>query len=223
MKTRLWTIGLAILLAALALGAARNPVRIDKRPLVQETRHFKPADPPPQMPRLTPPETAVAESKFEACVSTNTVIAQSRTTGQTTRATVRLTSLEVQITLKVILWLPEKAPRKTVVHEEGHARISDHFYQSAHEVAAAAVRPFIGRTFSGEGPDIQTAGHAATQAAARQSSDACLLAIRQPMEQVQQTYDDLTDHGRNSLDEDEAIRRALARHEKKAPATSQVR
>jgi hypothetical protein len=206
--------GLAILFlcAAFAPAVVRAEVTIDRQPPAIERRTFDPAHRPPDMPPLRGDEAAVTESKFDCKVAMNYRVLDHKPRPDGCAATLQVQGIHIELQLRVILWLPERAPAKLSAHEEGHRRIAERVYAGAEQAARAIARAIDGKQVTGDGADCAAAEKRATESAA----DAfCKQYLRQTAKisgRVGDVYDDLTAHGtRAEPTEDEAIRQAFQR------------
>jgi hypothetical protein len=194
--------------------APKAGVTIDKQDVVVETRHFDPANKPKEMPPIKPPEVAVADSQVQCEVGAGyNVTVQSQSADQTV-VRIRVTSVQVKLGLKIVLWLPNGVDARTKAHEEGHQRISEKFYANAHETARSMAAQYIGQTAVGKGDSVESAGNAAIQPLMQRLSGQYMDAVYKPLSRVQAIYDQITDHGRKKIKEDDAIEQAMARWEK---------
>jgi hypothetical protein len=165
-------------------------------------------------------EDAFCRSLFNCIVRVKYTIEKQERRGDEWLVTARLQRVTVTLVLDDTIFLPEPATAKLRAHEEGHRRINEMVYggdaESAARDAAASVLP---RTWQGRGPTLDAAGKAATDAAVDALGRQYLARVADRAYAIGSTYDDLTDHGRKlSLNEDEAIRLAFAKHA--GPATA---
>jgi len=179
-------------------------VEVARKPPVATTKTFNPKRPPKEMPPLKPGEAAVCESKFLCQVQVEVEI--SSAPGE--RPDCKITGIKSELRLDVVIWLPNDATHKILLHEDGHRQISEHFYARADEVAKK-----LGEKYVGQSLEIKSSEQAETrpviQRVANEFCQEYLGTIEVPSEKVQMKYDQLTDHGRNKLSEREAIRRSL--------------
>jgi len=176
---------------------------IDKQPVVFAQRTFDPAAPPGDMPPLGEGEEAECDSNF---------ISDANVSGRmqkvdSTNATVTVTQVKVTLQLKITIWVPGGATQHVIEHEEGHRQISDHYYQSADEVAAGIASPYIGQQIAISGADL----NAEFRNALLQLSKEITARYNDKVNPgpAQQRYEDLTDHSRNDRDAKEAAAQAL--------------
>jgi hypothetical protein len=184
--------------AAGAITVTRAPARVILRP-------FDPAHPPPEMPPLSQDEAAVTQSKFACGVKLDVEITQA--SGE--KPSARIAGVDATLRLDVILWLPRDASNKIRAHEEGHRKLSELYYASAEPVARALAQKYVGRTLDIPGIEPSQT-RAIIERAANEFCQEYLGQIEVPSQAAQEKYDKLTNHGRNRLDEGEAIRRAVA-------------
>lgn len=201
---RLTLLSFVLLALACPAGAGAQVNITRKAPLVQ-TRTFDPKDPPREMPPLKPGEAAVCESKYACQVEVEVAIS----TAPGEKPTCKVTGIKSDLGLVVIVWLPRGASQKLRAHEDGHRQISELYYANAEQVAKSLGEKYIGKELeiaSAETDDtrpvIQRVGHEFCQQ--------YLGTIEAPSEKAQKRYDELTDHGRNKVNEKDAIRRAIA-------------
>ena len=191
------------LVCALALHASAQ-IDVTAKPATISTRSFDPENPPREMPPLKSGEAAVCSSNFVCGVQVEVEISQVE--GQ--KPQMKVTAVNADLSLDIVIWLPIEASEKIRRHEEGHRRISEHFYARAEATAKELAASYIGRelTISSIEP---TATQPVIQRIASEFCQEYLGTIEAPSEKAQERYDKLTDHGRNRVDENEAIRRAI--------------
>ena len=192
------------MLVCLLAVCARAEINVTAKPANISTRVFDPQKPPADMPALNPEEAAVTQSKYACDVQVEVMISQVE--GE--KPKMKVTGVTANVTLDVIMWLPLEASEKIRLHEEGHRKISEIFYRRGEATAKKLAEKYVGR----EVP-ITSADSKATQPVIeRLAHEYCgeyLGAIEVPSEKAQQRYDKLTDHGRNKVDEQEAIEQAM--------------
>ena len=181
-------------------------VSVKSEPADVKTRTFDPRKPPAEMPKLQGNEAAVTESKYACGVQIEVEI----TPQESGKAVVKITGVTADLTLKVIMWLPNNASAKIKAHEAGHKDISLAFFKNADETAKKIAEKYVGKDATADGTDKSQT----TPIIQRWANEYCgeyLGATEVPGEKVQKKYDELTDHGRNRLTEAEAIKRAMAK------------
>ena len=201
----------AVLLLVVVLGAQANArVVVNRQDPVVKTRHFDPRKPPKEMPPLDFPEIAVTDSKVQAAVGFSTLVVEEKKNADgTSTATVKVTAAQVDLTAAITIWLPLKVDKKTTIHEEAHRQIAEHYYGSADQKASQIARTYIDRTFSATAPTSDEAANAAMQKGMEEFGREFMKAFHEPMSRTQQIFDRITDHGRNTVDEQKAIEQAI--------------
>jgi hypothetical protein len=212
---------LALLVAALSIlllpTRAAAQVKVTKRPAVIERKTFDPNNKPADLPPLTGDERAAAVSRFEIKAQlgfTPGTTKQDKESGRWT-ANIRTQQLEIILTLKVVIWLPDGAPEKYKTHEEGHRQILEDVYKTADKVAKRVGQTYIGRGGKGTGDSAQAAQQAALKGLMQAMADEYLAETEKRAERVNALYDELTAHGtKASPTEAEASKQAFEREAK---------
>lgn len=200
--------------AAAATTTEQSGVEV-KRHRAAHVRTFNPDHPPADMPALKPPEAAVTVSEFSCSAQVSVVITETREQGGKTFAKARIQSIKMDLGLNITQWLPSNATRKIRLHENAHQAISDHYFDLGPQAARALAEPYIGRTI--EGSAASKDGAAATDAAVdaaikatiRQIASNYMARIEARAGNAQERFDELTDHGRNDVKEETAVRQAI--------------
>jgi hypothetical protein len=199
--------------AAAARGQQAQPVSvgIDMIPLIRTVQLYDPAAPPPQMPPPEANEAGVTISEFSCtAVVDGLVLNQGPSRDSTaTVAAVRVQSVHITIGLKITEWVSCHSGLKILAHEDGHAMISEHFYDGASEIAEDIGHDLIGHDFFGSGADTPSAASDALNVAARQIAQQYMQQVRDPSQRVQEAYDVITQHGTNTVEELDAIEQAM--------------
>jgi hypothetical protein len=197
----------AIAAGGAAGGASAQPAVLVTREQPAVTRmQFDPLRRPPNAPIFGPYESGLCRATYEI----QTSIGYSVEPGG--RRTVRMipTSIEAVTRLKIEIFTLEGGPPKLQAHEEAHRQISEYYYKDAVAVARRLGEPLIGKPVTGSG---------ATRAAAEKDAfDKVVLGYNQAYfdrtrargNAANERFDEITDHGRNAIDEAEAIALALA-------------
>lgn len=194
---------LFLLASLLPAAAVVAQVTVKQAPVEAKVRTFDPKRPPAEMPPLSGDEAAVTSSKFSCGVRVEVSI----TPGDAPVMTI--TGVTVEIGLSVVEWLPTAVSPKIRAHEAAHRQISEHYYSRAGEAAKRIAQKYVGRTFrvaSTESADTTPV----IRKAANEFSGEYFGATEVPAQKAQETFDRLTDHGRNDVPEKQAIRRSIA-------------
>lgn len=205
MYKRLTLLALIIASATLTSQAA---VTVERAAIKVEHRTFDPAHPPKQMPSLGPHESAVTESYFNCTTASEY---RTSTGGNDRRTHVKITSIQVDLELRVTIWLPLNAPQKLKAHEEGHRQIAQRIYErDAQQTAKVAADAIDGLELNLKDDDPAAVKAAITEKTGTIAT-AFLKATAERAQRIGERYDQLTDHGRReSPDEAHAIEQAFA-------------
>ena len=225
-------------LALFLLGArpaVAQRIQVEREPIAVEYKRFDPANPPAEMPKLTPGDGAITEYSF-GCLREieTTVVGQRRLPpGATTSApgaprtaassrgsaqrgdggcvaVVRVSGVRLTLRLTATVWLPVRARRKLVDHEEGHRTIVERIYDEfAEDAARQAALRWVGQTSTGEAPTCPVAQRAAIGKVTEAVGEEYLKATGDWARRVGDRYDAITNHGRRPIDEAEAIEQAF--------------
>jgi len=179
--------------------------KVTRTPAAVSRKTFDPNRPPPEMPPLSGDEAAVTQSKFACGVKLDVEITQEGDQ----KPTAKIAGVDATLKLDVIEWLPNNVSPKIRAHEDGHRQISEHYYAQAEQTARELAAKYVGKTL-----DIPSADEKATQPiiqrAANEFCQEYLGKVEVPSQAAQETYDRITEHGRNKLIEKEAVKRAIA-------------
>lgn len=189
------------LAAARLARAQRAAVRVTREEPIVERIEFDPRRPPADMPPLTPPEAGVCKTTFELSASVR--YSAERLTSTTARIYVE--GLDIVTRLRFDIFTVQDGPPKLRAHEEAHREIGEHFYRNAAQIAEDIGRRLIGATFDGSGRDEEAAQRDGFQRVVAAIESAYMARVRIPSAAANERFDELTNHGSNSVDEAEAI------------------
>jgi hypothetical protein len=178
-------------------------VAVVKEPVSVVTRTFDPANPPSEMPPLSPGEIAVCDANYVSNVS---VGGEGRQT-DATHEIVSVTQVKANLRLVVTIWLPEGASQHVAEHEDGHRQIAEALYANADKLVTQIAAAYIGKKDLISGGDLngqftqllQQEGAAITDEFNKQLNP----------EPVQLSYDAITDHSRNDVAASDAVAQVL--------------
>jgi hypothetical protein len=200
----------------LAAQALAQGVEINRAEPQVDRHRFDPRNPPAQMPALEKDEAAVTKSIFgiESAFSVEVVSEEKR--GGKTVAKVKVQGVTVNLSLKIEIWNPNDAPKTIVDHEEGHRKLSEHFYQDAQKVADRLAQGYIGKVYSAEGANGDAASRAAIEKALNELSQKYMGETQVPSAKANEIFDEITRHGRNQrITVEKAMGQAIERAKKK--------
>ena len=193
-----------LIMVLLTAATARAEVVVKQTPVEAKNHTFDPHNPPATMPKLEPGEAAVTESKFACGVQLEVQITQE----PDQKPTMTITAVHATLQLGIDIWVPTDVTRKIRLHEDGHRQISENFYKRGDETAKKLAAKYIGQQL-----EIKTIEKRDTQPVIQRAANAfCeeyLGAIEVPSQKAQEKYDQITDHGRNRVKEEEAVRRVM--------------
>ena len=124
-------------------------------------------------------------------------------------STVKVQHVTVEVSLPFDMWLPDNPSDQVVEHEDGHVRICRHFYRDAAHQARKCGLHLIGREYTGEAKDEQTAEKLAIDAACAELTSCYQEKIAEPANRASADYDKLTAPGANQLSVSDAIDKAI--------------
>jgi hypothetical protein len=185
--------------------AQRSAVRVTREEPVVRRYEFDPRNPLPGMPTLTPPESGVCNTTFELAAN----VTYSAEMLSATTARVYVDELDLTTRLSFDIYTVMNAPPKLVAHEDAHRKIGEHFYRGAPKIAEEIGRRLIGATFEGAGVDQDAAQRDGFEKVIAQIERAYMARVRIPSAAANVRFDEITNHGLNAMDEDEAIALAL--------------
>jgi hypothetical protein len=184
---------------------AAAAVQVLVAPVKIEQRIFDPANPPPGMPRLIPPEAAFCEYGYRCTTECN--VESVRVLFKTKPATI--TGVTVTVGMEVILWLPNNAPPKLTNHELAHQKVCEVVYQHAEATARELAEMLVGHKLQHSLKE-EAALREEIKGVQNDLVAAYMGRIGGACARMQQYLDSITKHGIDSLDEEEAIARVLA-------------
>ena len=176
---------------------------IIKQPVNFTNRTFDPANPPSDMPPLTPGENAECGSDF---ISNADLSGQTRE-ADATHGTVTVTGIKVELQLNITIWVPADVTQRVIEHEEGHRQISEYYYQTAEQLAEQIAENYMGKEIEVAGADLNAESTKALQQMAEEITREYNRELN--TEPTQLLYDTITDHSRNGVVAQEAVDHAL--------------
>jgi hypothetical protein len=117
---------------------------------------------------------------------------------------------DITTRFRTTIYLPSGSPDELRKHEEGHRAIGEHYYRYAESAAEAAAQAVVGRVFEASGADRAAAEEAAGALVRTALRDEFMQRTHARSAAANARYDTATDHGRNAVDEDDAVALAIA-------------
>ena len=176
---------------------------IEKQPVSLAIHTFDPVAPPADMPPLAEGEEAECDSNF---VSNASLKAQTKRINAA-QAALTVTEVKVTLQLKINIWVPQGATQHVMEHEQGHQQISEHYYQTADNVAEQIATPYLGKPVSVSGADLDGEVNQALQKMGAEIT--AEYSHRLNPGPAQQRFDEITDHSHNDVSASYAVAQAL--------------
>lgn len=198
---------MSLVLFAPPLQAASRPrVAVEIAPAKIERRTFDPANPPAEMPKLTPPEVGTCVYRFGCSTEMQAEGASSR--GRLKPG--RVTEVVLQASLEVTLWTPRGGPAKILAHEEAHREIAEFYYDNAEAIGRELARRTIGtqlktRTKKAMEAELDALQKGVIREFLSETATRC--------DYAQARFDAITAHSMNPISESAAMARAIAAEE----------
>ncbi len=172
---------------------------IDKLPVAFFMHTFDPSAPPADMPPLAAWEEAECDSNF---------VSNANVKGRTemvdgTHGVVTVTDVKVTLQLAINIWVAEGAAKRVIEHEQGHRRISEHYYETADKVAEQIAATYLNKQISARGGDLNAEVNNLLQQMGAEITAEYSQRLNPNL--AQNRYDDMTDHGRNGVSASEAV------------------
>ncbi len=176
---------------------------IDKQQITFAMHTFDAAAPPADMPPLAAWEEAECDSNFvsDANVKGRTEIADG------THGVVTVTEVKVTLQFTIDIWVPEGATEHVIEHEQGHRQIAEHYYETADKVAEEIAAAYLGKQASVVGADLNMEINKLLQQIGAEITAEYNKRLNPSL--AQSSYDDATDHGRNSVSAQQAVAEVL--------------
>jgi len=209
----------ACLIALILAATARaDTINVTKAPPKIERKTFDPANLPKPAPPLHEHEIAVCEYLYRIEVDLKfTPLTVAPAPGGGVRASVRVDSAAIRLSMPITVWLPKGVDDQVKAHEDGHKAIAEFFYKDADKAAREAAKGVVGREVEADGKDKNAAMRAALGKAAEEISQKYMASVKDPCAQAQAKFDEITDHSNNrELKSDAAAAQVLEKWKNEA-------
>ena len=120
-----------------------------------------------------------------------------------THGVVTVTDVKVTLQLAINIWVAEGAAKRVIEHEQGHRRISEHYYETADQVAEQIAATYLGKQVSASGGDLIAEVNKLLQQMGAEITAEYSQSLNPSL--AQNRYDDITDHGRNDFGVADAV------------------
>lgn len=201
--------------------SAPAAVYVEKSATTVRYKVFDPAKPPADMPRLNPPEAAVTVCEFGLKFDPRgDVVSRERGPDGSWSVVIAVSAVSIYPRQNVVIWTPKGVSDKLKAHEEGHRKLDEMMYKKLAENGARAAGAEIdGHRFTGLGSTVARATADARQNMIQQLWRVYLAQTAAVNDEINNTYDAITQHGTNDIPEAQAIKQALERYDQDHAAT----
>ncbi len=173
--------------------AGSNGVIVEKQGENFASRTFDPANPPADMPTMSPGEAAVCDSNFTSGANVSGDVRDR----DSTHEIVTITQIRVTLGLEITIWLPAGAAQHVIEHEDGHRQISEYYYRDAGNMVQRIAAGYIGKQEMVSGTDLNGQADVWLQQMGKEISDEYNRELNP--DPAQQRYDLITDYSRNGV------------------------
>lgn len=193
-------IGITVIIAIVAIAPTyfkSSPVEVTKEASTVEKKVFDKKFPPAEVGKedSTTVYDYVCEPELEYDIQDQNQIARNRWQAIVTPKRARVT-----LKLPITVWLSQTIPNRRADFEDGHVKVCQRVFVDAHEAASAACHRVIGRSFFGEGTDLETAKKNAIEIARQEIRAQYLSAVDTKAKDVLVIYDFYAPKWRKSAD-----------------------
>lgn len=200
-------LGLVSLAGCASHGSAIRPaVVIEQLPPEVSYHTFPPHRPPPHLMRMPLVEMGFCETEFGCQPRID--YQYPRWSASPVKATVR--SVTLTISLKIRVWTMEGTGEDVLAHENTHRAISEHYYAAAAEIGRRAAGKLVGRQFSLPAKVSDDQADETMRPEFEKLLGEFMSETHERCSFAQERFDELTNHGRESITNTEAMKRALA-------------
>jgi len=203
----------AVLLAVSMLSiscAPERPVTLAKEPLTVETVYFDPKGDLAKVP-LENDEGAVTVWRFGCKTDFDFDIVEKTFLSKNDHmVTIRVKGCRISLTAPVTVYLPEKADKNLVAHENGHVEICRRIYNRADKQALIAASQSIGKQYQASGRTVEAACQQAIEDASASIYQVYHDKASMAVNRISEIYDELDRTERAPADK--LVERAFARH-----------
>jgi len=206
-------------LLLLGLLSADDRITVDRHAPTTQLVPFDPAHPPSDMVKLQHGEDALTRMLFNCNVHLKYDTIEKHFSNGQWHVVAKLQKVDVTLDLANTIYLPEHVDGKLRAHELGHAKINAMIYEAdADDSAREAAREGLMKRWEGAGKSIDAAGKAATDVAVDWIAQEYLHHTADKAFRIGEIYDDLTRHGTNYKQVDDAIREATEKQSQESKA-----
>jgi hypothetical protein len=166
-------------------------------------RNYDPKRLPKEMPPLVPGEAGLCHYEYTLDVAVGTLVDE-LSPGQ---VELEVDTVEINASLPITIFSLKNAPKRIMEHEEGHAAISQYYYQNIDVYATRVAKSWLGKKMKGTGKNKQAAIDDANHKIIAEINKQVLDKTRVRAVAANDRYDTATDHSRNPGSQDEAAKK----------------
>lgn len=193
-------IGLPLLIAVIAIAPSyfkSSPIEITKTESTVEKKVFDKKLPPTDVGKEE--STTVYEFVCDSDVDYD-VVDENKVSRNKSQVRIKVTRARANLKLPITVWLSQTIPNRRADFEDGHVKICQRIFVDAHEAANAACHRVIGRTFFGEGNDLEVAKKNAVEIAKQEIREQYVQSVGTKAKDVLLIYDFYAPTWRQSAD-----------------------
>lgn len=196
-------------LAARQSSPGDRSVTVNQQPPTVRTVTFPPGQPPEEV-QMNAGEDALCRSNFGVDVRYEFRYNAKPAPGG--RVAIRLSQVTFTYTLSLdqTIFLPTDADEKLKAHEDGHRRIAEAVYAQGDRIAREVVAEVLTERWEGVGDTEEQAVKQAADPMFQQALEEYVKRTADVSSRLNEQYDQLTDHARNGMDADAAVRKVLS-------------
>src|SRR5205085_12121367 len=128
---------------------------------------------------------------------------------------IKIAGVNVNLSLKITIWVSDDKPKVIVEHEEGHRQISEYFYKDTDKVARSIAEKYVGQTYEAEGGDMEAASRKALDKVLTELSQKYMGQTQVISVRANEIFDEITNHGRNQkVTVEAAVKQSIERAKK---------
>lgn len=185
-------------------------VKVEKVAPAIQRRVFNPWNPFEARPKLGPGQKAYTDYNFNLVAGLDDfdVVDQEERHGRWF-VRVRPKGVRAKLSLPIVIWTPQGAPKKCLAHEEGHRKIAERIYEFAGDIVAHYAAQTQANTYYGEGASVELAVKDGYKSAVTELNQSYRETVFDYCKLVTEEYDRITNHGLNPIGEDDAIQQSF--------------
>jgi hypothetical protein len=120
----------------------------------------------------------------------------------TEKVTLKITAVEVKLSLPITICLPPNPDARLITHENGHVRICTDIYDHADEIASRLSQQVVGKSFEGSGATLDAACRQAVEHALQTITSGYREETVTKAQRISNIFDELQSTNQNTVDGD---------------------